>query len=618
MTNKRRRGFVDPDLKVSKRQAKKDDAKFVKAKFGNFKPEKEKQGRDAAAAADSDSSDDEDARNALGRKPPRQRTHVFKNFAARVSEVDVDVHRTMGELRTAPLAGSSCFYHESLVKWAELNCGADFSALKAETEQLCQSLPQLVLHQNEILDAILRRLTYDAKVSLEAILACLQALARDLRGDFLPHFGKTADALSDLARSEAAREPELLEHVFACLARICKWLQRQLAADLPRALTLTRTLRRHRAAHVRRFAAQATAFLLRAAPDGAVAAGVDALLDEATAATETVRVGADEGADEGADGAEGAEVRTETRALANRAVDDNVDAAGALVAEATKGAAHGLHSRATRVLRRVFRPRGVGFEPEERRARVARAYRVAEVAVDALAKHVRRGKCAEMWRLALRAARRATRDVDEKSDAMRSSDSESDDSESEDVSLSSFRAARAVSVVAAAVEVYNGARVEAYGPIFELVRDHALPALARASRSTSVSSEDVGELATATHRLCLAVVAAHDKRAGASEGPDAAATAAGSWESAVVHAPPPPCSRSRDASRTRDGRIGGGGGRARRRAPAAAPARPACSTSDGTPTPPTNRRRRRGRRRHAPRRRVRCYAKGSARTTTKR
>ena len=32
--------------------------------------------------------------------------------------------------------------------------------------------------------------------------------------------------------------------------------------------------------------------------------------------------------------------------------------------------------------------------------------------------------------------------------------------------------------------------------------------------------------------VCLAVVAAHDKRAGASEGPDAAATAAGSWESA--------------------------------------------------------------------------------------
>ena len=69
MTNKRRRGFVDPDLKVSKRQAKKDDAKFVKAKFGNFKPEKEKQGRDAAAAADSDSSDDEDAQRPRAQAP---------------------------------------------------------------------------------------------------------------------------------------------------------------------------------------------------------------------------------------------------------------------------------------------------------------------------------------------------------------------------------------------------------------------------------------------------------------------------------------------------------------------------------------------------------------------
>ena len=236
------------------------------------------------------------------------------------------------------------------------------------------------------------------------------------------------------------------------------------------------------------------------------------------------------------------------RGARESAPDDNVDAAGALVAEATKGAAHGLHSRAPRVLRRVFRPRGDGFEPEERRARSARAYRVAEVAVDALAKHVRRGKCAAMWRLALRAARRATRDVEkegaegaeEESD---DSDSDSDSDASEDPTSSSSservaRAANAVSVVAAAVEVYNGARVEDYGPIFALVRDHALPALVRASRSSDVSSEDVSELATATHRLCLATVAAHDKRAGASEGPDEAATAAGSWGSAVATAPP--------------------------------------------------------------------------------
>ena len=276
VTNKRRRGFIDPDLKVSKKQQRKDDEKFVAAKFGNFV--------DATAAAnknknndkdadDDESSDDEDARNAMGRKPPRQRTHVFKNFARRVSEVDVDVHRTMGEMRTAPLEGSTCFFHESLIKWQELNCGADFSAFCAETMQMCQSLPQLVLHQRQILDFLLARLTFEAKHSLEALMACLSALARDLRGDFLQHFGRVTAKLSALMKTGVEREPELLEHVFASLARMCKWLQRQLAADLPLALKLTRTLRRHRQQHVRLFAAQAVAFLLRAAPDAAVPDG---------------------------------------------------------------------------------------------------------------------------------------------------------------------------------------------------------------------------------------------------------------------------------------------------------------------------------------------------------
>ena len=121
---------------------------------------------------------------------------MFKNFARRVAEVDVDVHRTMGELRTAPLAGSTCFFHEALIKWQELNCGADFSAFCAETMQMCQSLPQLVLHQAQILRFLLARLTFDAKHSLEALMACLSALARDLRSDFLSHFGAVTARLS--------------------------------------------------------------------------------------------------------------------------------------------------------------------------------------------------------------------------------------------------------------------------------------------------------------------------------------------------------------------------------------------------------------------------------------
>ena len=574
VTNKRRRGFIDPDLKVSKKQQKKDDAKFVRAKFGNFFDgrEEDRKNRRAAAAdagdgSDSDgsyvSSDDEDARNALGRKPPKVRKRHFKTFAERVGEVDVDVHRTSGELRTAPLDGSSNFTHETLLKWAELNCGADFGDYSREVMQLCQSLPQLVLHQDAVLDALLRRLTMGARHSLEALLACLSALARDLRGDFLKRLGDVTGALSRLLMDGAEREPELLEHVFACLARVLKWLQRQLAADLPLALRHTRSLRRHRSRHVRKFAAQAAAFLLRAAPDAAVEDGVRAILAEATSDDTTVTVEAGASADgdgeqdgegnRGSDNGPGAvdaprRFEERTRAATKKEMLNNSDAAGALLAEAMKGAAHGLHSRAPRLLARILRPPKLA--PTEERGgggddgRLARAYTVAEGAVDSLAKHTRRGKCGVMWEHVLRAARRACADVggekhggeeeDEEDDDESDSDEENGEEEEDDASATE-RAARSLGVVATAVEVYNGARVEDYEPVFDLIRRSALPALKTAA---AAGTGRASLLASRTHRLCLACVDAHDKVAGASGGPDSIARAAGDWGVALARAPP--------------------------------------------------------------------------------
>ena len=107
-----------------------------------------------------------------------------------------------------------------------------------------------------------------------------------------------------------------------------------------------------------------------------------------------------------------------TRAVTKKEMMNNSDAAGSLLAEAMKGAAHGLHSRAPRLLTRVLRPglmtketsdeAGDGDDTEETGlGRLARAYAVAEGAIDSLAKHTRRGKCGVMWTHVMRAARRA-------------------------------------------------------------------------------------------------------------------------------------------------------------------------------------------------------------------
>ena len=564
VTNKRRRGFVDPDLRVSKRQEREDDAKFVKAKFGNFQ---DGDGRDDAKRraetddASTSSSEDEDLDDALGKPPPRRRTHVFKNFAQRVAEVDLDVHRTAGALRVDPSQGSACFFHETLVKCAELNCGAHFSDFKREAEPLCQSLPMLVLHQDEVLAALLTRLVPEARHSLEALLRCLQALARDLRGDFEPSaFQRSVEALASLTRrTEIAREPEILEHAFQSLAFMCKWLQRPLASDLTKALRKTRALRRHPQAHVRVFAAQAVAFLLRAAPEagGNVARGVRALLSEAAGSREK---------------------------RSAKQTEADLHGAGALIAEAAKGAAHGMHSRAARVLRVALRPGGVDAyfpeperirgdrlaaagaseaeaeeeeeeeEEEDEDARLGRASVIAEHAVAELCRHTRRGKCSTLWSLLLGAARRAARETcadaeaaaefsnsePEPSDDDAEADAETRDaSESESESARCRRAARAHDVVARAVETYRGARVEAYEPLFALLEKHTFPALRRArAEARSVGAANVAELAAAARRLCLALVDAHNVVAGASLGPESVRRAAASWSPAVARVDP--------------------------------------------------------------------------------
>ena len=259
----------------------------------------------------------------------------------------------------------------------------------------------------------------------------------------MKRLGDVTGALSRLLMDGAEREPELLEHVFACLARVLKWLQRQLAADLPLALRHTRSLRRHRSRHVRLFAAQAAAFLLRAAPDAAVEDGVRAILAEATSDDTTVTVeagasadgdGEEDGDGEGKDGEGKTSERRRrrprrfeerTRAATKKEMLNNSDAAGALLAEAMKGAAHG------RALARAASARpnppstqtsadgGRGDETDGTKPsatsssdeRLARAYTVAEGAVDSLAKHTRRGKCGVMWEHVLRAARRACADA---------------------------------------------------------------------------------------------------------------------------------------------------------------------------------------------------------------
>jgi len=98
------------------------------------------------------------------------------------------------------------------------------------------------------------------------------------------------------------------------------------------------------------FAAQAVAFLLRAAPDASVGDGINALFVEATR-----------------DCGDGDKKQKEQEA--------NLHGAGVLLAEAVKGAGKGLHSRAERVLKAAFRPRRLFLRDAEEKKKTTTCIR---------------------------------------------------------------------------------------------------------------------------------------------------------------------------------------------------------------------------------------------------
>lgn len=166
-----------------------------------------------------------------------------------------------------------------------------------------------------------------SQLSLEAVCALVGHLARDLQADFLPYVPRVADALATLVEAGADRDPEAMRAAFTCLgmgehgqgravlatdwaakAGVLRWhnsgtavarlytnpaplappavfkdLQRQLVRDIPGVLRPTQRLRYANASHVRSFAGEVAAFLLRTCPGAALAGAVRALLAEQAA-----------------------------------------------------------------------------------------------------------------------------------------------------------------------------------------------------------------------------------------------------------------------------------------------------------------------------------------------
>ncbi|TID22040.1 HEAT repeat protein-like protein [Venturia nashicola] len=194
------------------------------------------------------------------------RRHHFEGFTTRIQKLKIDpVRRVRIVDDDASKQELASHFRNALEKWRETNLSEDFSNFSREVGSLCDNLPQVLHHQDKILDLLLGYIEKGNTVAVEPLLDLVPRLAQDIQTQFQRHFERAIKTVSHLAAKHP--EPEVVEWSFNCLAWLFKYLERLLIPNLCPTYDLLAPLlgKERQKTFVARFAAEALSFLLKKA-----------------------------------------------------------------------------------------------------------------------------------------------------------------------------------------------------------------------------------------------------------------------------------------------------------------------------------------------------------------
>ncbi|XP_055506481.1 small subunit processome component 20 homolog [Leucoraja erinacea] len=190
-------------------------------------------------------------------------TFRFLTFSERLANVNIDIIHRID--RTSDDAEEvETYFYEGLEKWRDLNCTEHFVKFRKDVVGKCQSFNQLVYHQNAVVESLKIHLQIKNSMAHQPLLDLVVQLARDLQADFYPHFRDFFVIITSLLNTQ---DTEVLEWAFTCLSYLYKYLWRLLVKDITDIYSLYSSLLCHSKEHIRRFAAESFAFLMRKVPD---------------------------------------------------------------------------------------------------------------------------------------------------------------------------------------------------------------------------------------------------------------------------------------------------------------------------------------------------------------
>lgn len=341
---------------------------------------------------------------------------MTQNFSEQISEVRVTLNR-LNQVKKSKCKTCS-FFKDALLKWSELNFRKDFIDYVSEVREISETLPQILLHQDVLVQSLLRRFCIQSKNSFEALFDLLEAISRDVGREFLKYFPEAMIKFESLIKEGVEHEPEILKQLFTCFARLCKLLHEDLSRDISGTLRITKNLRMHKSANIRSFTVQGLALILRRATQVQISIGILKILREI----------------EGDTGKDKLEISN-----FNTASSVKCESAGALLAETVRGAAHGLHSTSTKIFTVIF-------DPDTELFAESHLFEVANEMLRKVCSFGRRGRLGILWDTLLSAIR--TNLQSEKSNANKIN--------------------YHMKLVSMMVKHNNGSAVENFMPIFEV------------------------------------------------------------------------------------------------------------------------------------------------------
>jgi U3 small nucleolar RNA-associated protein 20 len=146
-----------------------------------------------------------------------------------------------------------------------LNLSENFTSFARQAGPLCETLAQILHHEDELMDLLAQYIEKRDTVSMEPFLDLLAKFVQDLGRRFEKHFQRAISLVASIAGSHP--DVEIIEWSFTCLTYIFKSLSRLLVPDLRPTLEIMVPYlgKERQKAFVTRFAAESMSFLIRKA-----------------------------------------------------------------------------------------------------------------------------------------------------------------------------------------------------------------------------------------------------------------------------------------------------------------------------------------------------------------